>query len=77
MNEIFKTCYSLDDLPQLLEAVHSPLEEKHSFATQGFRKILSFEHNHPIQELIGLVILPYLIDWIQKFDYPQLQFESA
>ncbi|OMJ83499.1 hypothetical protein SteCoe_15530 [Stentor coeruleus] len=77
VNEIFKPSYSLSDLPELLEAMHSPLEEKHLFAAQGFRKILSLEHNPPIQELIDTGILPYLIEWIQKFDYPQLQYESA
>ena len=77
LNEIFKAHYTLEDLPGLLEAMKSPVDENHLLAAQGFRKILSLEHSPPIQELIDAGILSYLIEWIQKFDFPQLQYESA
>ena len=77
VNEIFKQAYSISDLPDLLTAMRSGVEDKFLFAAQGFRKVLSLEHNPPIQEVIDAGVLPYLIDWIQKFDFPQLQYESA
>ena len=77
INEIFKPSYTLADLPELLQAMRSNDDQKHLFAAQGFRKVLSLEHNPPIQELIDAGILPFLIDWVQKFDFPQLQYESA
>ena len=77
INEVFKPKYSLEDLPALLQAMRSSAEPDHLLAAQGFRKVLSLEQNPPIQELIDAGILPYLMDWIQKFDFPQLQYESA
>ena len=77
LNEIYKTRYNLTDLPELLNAMHSGSEEQYLMAAQGFRKVLSLEHHPPIQEVIDAGVLPFLIDWIQKFDYPQLQYESA
>ena len=77
INEVFKPKYTLEDLPSLLSAMKSPSDTDHLLAAQGFRKVLIFEHKPPIQDLIDAGILPYLIDWIQKFDFPQLQYESA
>lgn len=77
LNDIFKPHYSLEDMPELLNAMKSTNEDDHLLAAQGFRKVLSLEHNPPIQELIDVGVLPFLIDWIQKFDFPQLQYESA
>ena len=77
VNEIYKTTYTIADLPELLNAMRSGSEEQYLMAAQGFRKVLSLEHHPPIQEVIDAGVLPFLIDWIQKFDYPQLQYESA
>ena len=46
-------------------------------ATQAARKILSRERNPPIDVMIGLGIMPRLVEFLQSFDNPSLQFESA
>lgn len=77
VNEQYKKHYSLEDLPELLESLRSSESERHLFAAQGLRKLLSIEHQPPIQEVIDAGAVPILIEWIQRFDFPQLQFESA
>ena len=77
LNKIYKTKYTLTDLPDLLNAMRSGSEKKYLMVAQGFRKILAVEHHWPIQQIIDAGVLSFLIDWIQKFDYPQLQYESA
>ena len=41
------------------------------------RKFLSRERNPPIDQVINLGILPRLVEFLQNFDFPSLQFESA
>lgn len=73
----FKANYSLEDLPELLKAMKSRGKNNHLLAAQGFRKLLNINPNPPIQDIIDAGVILYLIDWIQKFDFPQLQQESA
>ena len=77
LNEIYKITYTIADLPDLLSAMCSGSEKKYLMAAQGFRKILSLDYYPLIQKVIDSGVLPFLIDWVQKFDYPQLQLESA
>jgi importin subunit alpha-6/7 len=77
INELFRQNYTIKDLPELLTAMKSNQDDQSLLAAQGFRKVLSLEHDPPIQDLIDAGILPYLIEWIQKFDFPQLQYESS
>eukprot|EP00993_Chasmostoma_nieuportense_P000007 NODE_1006_length_1714_cov_81.601764_g944_i0.p1 GENE.NODE_1006_length_1714_cov_81.601764_g944_i0~~NODE_1006_length_1714_cov_81.601764_g944_i0.p1 ORF type:complete len:537 (-),score=136.05 NODE_1006_length_1714_cov_81.601764_g944_i0:103-1662(-) len=66
----------LQNLPQLVVAIHSDDKEAQLSATLHFRKLLSIEHNPPIDEVIATGVVPRLIQFLQS-DNPQLQFEAA
>ena len=67
----------MSDMTQLLSLVNSSEPMQLLEAAQGFRKVLSLEHNPPIQEVIDAGAVPHLIRFIQLFDQPQVQFEAA
>jgi len=77
VNDHYKPAYSLADLPELLEAMKSPEPERNLYAAQGFRKLLSIENEPPIQNVIDAGVVPVLIEFIKRHDFPQLQYESA
>ena len=64
-------------LPNLLQAMVSgdlPLKFQ---ATQQVRKLLSIEKTPPIQPVIEIGMVPYLVQFIQQDAMPDLQFEAA
>lgn len=77
VNDHYKARYTMQDLPELLEATRSGDEQLHLFAAQGIRKLLSHELHPPIQEVIDAGVVPIMINWIQRKEFPQLQFEAA
>ncbi|CAG9324340.1 unnamed protein product [Blepharisma stoltei] len=72
----YKSSYEIEDIPELVEALKNPDDQSHLFAAQGFRKILSLADPH-ISEVLRAGILPYTIEWIQRYDFPELQMEGA
>lgn len=77
VNEHFKESYTLEDLSSLLQAANSSQDTDLLMAAQGFRKLLSIKVNPPIQNVIDAGVIPFLITWIQRSDYPQLQYEAS
>lgn len=73
----FKALYTLDDLPELIEAAKSANDMDALRAAQGFRKLLSLSPESPIQTAIDSGIVPLLVNWIQRSDFPQIQYEAA
>ena len=47
------------------------------FAAVGFRRLLSFERNPPIQQFIDANLVPRFIAFLSRDDLPKLQFEAA
>jgi hypothetical protein len=47
------------------------------FAAVGFRRLLSFEKNPPIQQFIDANLVPRFIALLSREDLPKLQFEAA
>lgn len=67
----------LEQLPNLVQGVHSAEPQVHLEATTQFRKLLSIERNPPIQMVIDAGVVPRLVHFLQKDEAPALQFEAA
>jgi importin subunit alpha-6/7 len=64
-------------LPQLLNAMAEGDVQMKFRATQQVRKLLSIEKTPPIQPVIEIGMVPYLVQFIQQEQMPDLQFEAA
>jgi importin subunit alpha-1 len=64
-------------LPQLLQAMATGDASVKFQATQQVRKLLSIEKTPPIQPVIDIGMVPYLVQFIQMEAMPDLQFEAA
>eukprot|EP00891_Asterochloris_glomerata_P004679 jgi/Astpho2/4679/Aster-00240 len=67
----------LESLPLMVQGVWSQSPEQQLEATTQFRKLLSIERNPPIEEVIGQGVIPRFVEFLQRSDMPQLQFEAA
>uniref|UniRef100_A0A0G4FAJ2 Importin subunit alpha n=1 Tax=Chromera velia CCMP2878 TaxID=1169474 RepID=A0A0G4FAJ2_9ALVE len=68
---------STADLPHLLTLLSSNNPSEQFEATQGIRKLLSAEHDPPIQTIIDTGALPLFVHFLTDFSLPNLQFEAA
>jgi hypothetical protein len=77
VGEIYKPVYTLEDLSELMQAACSADDSKLLYAAQGFRKLLSNAVNTPIQQVIDLGVVPLFLEWTQRFEFSQLQYEAC
>lgn len=66
---------NLEQLVQQAADVDNP--QVQLAAVQSARKLLSSDRNPPIDPLIASGILPILVQCLECYDYPPLQFEAA
>jgi HEAT repeat protein len=64
-------------LPQMVQGVFTEASEHQLNATVWFRKLLSIERNPPIAEVINAGVVGKFVEFLQRGDIPQLQFEAA
>eukprot|EP01026_Neomeris_dumetosa_P054858 TRINITY_DN4950_c0_g1_i1.p1 TRINITY_DN4950_c0_g1~~TRINITY_DN4950_c0_g1_i1.p1 ORF type:complete len:542 (-),score=87.07 TRINITY_DN4950_c0_g1_i1:478-2103(-) len=67
----------LEHLPFLVQGVYSSDPAQQLEATTQFRKLLSIEKNPPIEPVKQAGVIPRFTQFLQRDDYPQLQFEAA
>lgn len=67
----------LESLPTLVQGVWSDDPASQLEATTQFRKLLSIERSPPIDEVIKAGVVPRFVEFLQRNDLPQLQFEAA
>lgn len=67
----------LEQLPRMIIGLQSLDSGVQLEAVTAFRKLLSIEHNPPIQEVINTNVVPRFVEFLHKDDNPSLQFEAA
>ncbi|XP_021686766.2 importin subunit alpha-4 [Hevea brasiliensis] len=67
----------LEKLPVMVQGVLSDNPTLQLEATTQFRKLLSIERCPPIDEVIKVGVVPRFVEFLDRHDLPQLQFEAA
>ncbi|KAK9003465.1 hypothetical protein V6N11_061027 [Hibiscus sabdariffa] len=67
----------LENLPAMVIAVWTDDGNLQLKATTQFRELLSVGHNPPIEEVIEAGVVPRFVEFLEREDFPQLQFEAA
>mmetsp|Transcript_17524 Transcript_17524/g.44511 ORF Transcript_17524/g.44511 Transcript_17524/m.44511 type:complete len:546 (-) Transcript_17524:417-2054(-) len=67
----------LESLPAMVQGLASTDPQVQVEATMQFRKLLSIERNPPIEEVIRQGVIPRFVEFLQRAEFPQLQFEAA
>ena len=66
-----------ESLLSLVAGVWSDDDSLQLEATTQFRKLLSVDRSKPIEEVIQSGVVPRLVEFLMREDYPQLQYEAA
>lgn len=67
----------IESIPALVAGVFSDDPTAQLDSTTQFRKLLSIERNPPIDEVVQSGVVPRLVEFLARDDFPQLQFEAA
>ncbi|CAI9754706.1 unnamed protein product [Fraxinus pennsylvanica] len=67
----------LENLPTMVAGVLTDDAGRQLEATTQFRKLLSIERSPPIHKVIQAGVVPRLVEFLMREDFPQLQFEAA
>lgn len=67
----------LESIPSMVQGVLSDNRGLQLEATTQFRKLLSIERCPPIEEVIRAGVVPRFVEFLDRHDLPQLQFEAA
>merc|ERR1719162_1070803 len=69
--------FPLEQIPHLSAMLMAEDPQGQFNATQQYRKLLSIEHNPPIQEVIAAGIVPRFVQFLKEVNRTDLQFEAA
>lgn len=72
-----KQHYSIHDIPALMVGLQSSDLTAQITCLRGFRRLLSAEHNPPVQQSIDCGAVPLFVLFLQRNDCAELQFEAA
>lgn len=75
-NVAVKMKFKVEDLPRLVEMIHSQDTQTKLFACIGIRKLLSIENGPPIQPVIDANLIRLFIELLSH-EIPKFQFEAA
>jgi importin subunit alpha-1 len=70
--------YKVVDIPDLMHKLEHETQDPEAQleGIRGFRRMLSAEHNPPVQAVLDAGALPYFVNLLSHFD-PDVQFEAA
>lgn len=77
VNNHYKQVYTLQDLPLIIESIHTNDDQKSLFSAQALRKILSTENPDYIQDIIDSGVINFILSFLNRHDFTQLQYESV
>ncbi|ANM66161.1 ARM repeat superfamily protein [Arabidopsis thaliana] len=66
-----------DNLPAMVAGIWSEDSNSQLEATNLLRKLLSIEQNPPINEVVQSGVVPRVVKFLSRDDFPKLQFEAA
>ncbi len=69
--------YQIIDIPQMVRDLRSTDVDIQIANIKGFRRLLSAEKNPPVQECIDNNALPIFVEYLNRTDIKELQFEAA
>ena len=69
--------FSSEDLPRMIEMIKSQDTKTQGEGLVMLRKLLSAEHNPPIQAVLDTGCLPLIMQFLQNAGEPKFQFEAA
>jgi importin subunit alpha-6/7 len=72
-----KRVYSAADIPELFNGLQSVDVNVQLESLRGFRRLLSIDQNAPIRECIDCGAMPLFVNFLQRVDRTDLQFEAA
>ncbi|GMJ01832.1 hypothetical protein HRI_003852400 [Hibiscus trionum] len=67
----------LENVPAMVTGVWTDDMNLELKATIQFRELLSVEKSPPIEEVIEAGVVPRFVEFLEREDFPQLQFEAA
>lgn len=72
-----KKKYTTADIPSLLSGMKSSDIAVQIENLRGFRRLLSLEKNAPVKQCIACGAVPLFVEFLQRNDNTELQFEAA
>ncbi|UKK03023.2 importin alpha [Theileria orientalis] len=74
---VSNTYWSPSALAPYVNGIKSSDYETQLTCTKHFRKLLSLELDPPIEHIVNTGVVPIFIDFLSRYDAPELQFEAA